>query len=206
MPQTREHVLLARQVGVPYIIVFLNKCDMVDDPNCSNWSRWKIRELLNKYEFPGDDTPIIHGQPRTRWRTRQGRAPARSRPSMKLAEALDSYIPMPEREDRQAVPDAGGRRVLHLGSRHRGHRPRRARRRKVGDRGRDRRPPQADTQKTTMHRRGDVPQAARPGPSPATTSASLLRGIERNGIERGQVIASRAASPRTPTSKPTSTC
>ena len=61
MPQTREHILLARQVGVPYIIVFLNKCDMVDDAELLELVEMEVRELLSKYEFPGDDTPIIKG-------------------------------------------------------------------------------------------------------------------------------------------------
>jgi elongation factor Tu len=61
MPQTREHILLARQVGVPYIIVFLNKCDMVDDAELLELVEMEVRELLDKYDFPGDDTPIIHG-------------------------------------------------------------------------------------------------------------------------------------------------
>ena len=61
MPQTREHILLARQVGVPYIIVYLNKCDMVDDAELLELVEMEVRELLDKYEFPGDDTPIIHG-------------------------------------------------------------------------------------------------------------------------------------------------
>ena len=61
MPQTREHILLARQVGVPYIIVFLNKCDMVDDAELLELVEMEVRELLSKYDFPGDDTPIIHG-------------------------------------------------------------------------------------------------------------------------------------------------
>ena len=61
MPQTREHILLARQVGVPYIVVFLNKCDMVDDPELLELVEMEVRELLTKYEFPGDDTPIIRG-------------------------------------------------------------------------------------------------------------------------------------------------
>ena len=61
MPQTREHILLARQVGVPYIIVFMNKCDMVDDAELLELVEMEVRELLDKYEFPGDSTPIIHG-------------------------------------------------------------------------------------------------------------------------------------------------
>src|SRR5207248_6539103 len=61
MPQTREHILLARQVGVPYIVVFLNKCDMVDDPELLDLVDLEVRDLLNKYEFPGDDVPVIRG-------------------------------------------------------------------------------------------------------------------------------------------------
>jgi elongation factor Tu len=61
MPQTREHILLARQVGVPYVLVFMNKCDMVDDAELLELVEMELRELLSKYDFPGDDTPIIHG-------------------------------------------------------------------------------------------------------------------------------------------------
>ena len=74
MPQTREHILLARQVGVPYIIVFMNKCDMVDDAELLELVEMEVRELLDKYEFPGDATPIIHGSRQARPGRRQGRA------------------------------------------------------------------------------------------------------------------------------------
>ena len=74
MPQTREHILLARQVGVPYIIVFLNKCDMVDDAELLELVEMEVRELLDKYEFPGDATPIIHGSRQAGAGRRQGRA------------------------------------------------------------------------------------------------------------------------------------
>jgi elongation factor Tu len=79
MPQTREHILLARQVGVPYIIVFLNKCDMVDDAELLELVEMEVRELLDKYDFPGDDTPIIHGSPNSPWKAT--RAPWAKRPS-----------------------------------------------------------------------------------------------------------------------------
>jgi elongation factor Tu len=79
MPQTREHILLARQVGVPYIIVFLNKCDMVDDAELLELVEMEVRELLSKYDFPGDDTPIIHGSPSWPWKATK--APGRSKPS-----------------------------------------------------------------------------------------------------------------------------
>ena len=95
MPQTREHIVLARQVGVPYIIVFLNKCDMVDDDELLDLVEMEVRELLDEYEFPGDDTPIIRGSalmaledPSSEW----GDA------IMELMEAVDTYIPEPERD------------------------------------------------------------------------------------------------------------
>ncbi len=95
MPQTREHILLARQVGVPYIIVYMNKADMVDDPELLELVEMEIRELLTKYEFPGDDTPIIIG---SALKALQGDQSEMGEPSIfRLAEALDNYIPMPKR-------------------------------------------------------------------------------------------------------------
>ena len=95
MPQTREHILLSRQVGVPYIVVFLNKCDMVDDEELLELVEMEVRDLLNEYEFPGDDTPIVRGSalkaledPNSKW----GDA------IIELFEQIDSYIPEPERE------------------------------------------------------------------------------------------------------------
>ncbi|WP_019372615.1 elongation factor Tu [Melaminivora alkalimesophila] len=95
MPQTREHILLARQVGVPYIIVFLNKCDMVDDEELLELVEMEVRELLDKYEFPGDDTPIIRGSAKL---ALEGDQSDKGEPAiLRLAEALDTYIPTPER-------------------------------------------------------------------------------------------------------------
>jgi elongation factor Tu len=95
MPQTREHILLARQVGVPYIVVFLNKADMVDDAELLELVEMEVRELLSKYDFPGDDTPIIglgaEGAGRRHRRDRRASA------IIKLVEALDAYIPEPQR-------------------------------------------------------------------------------------------------------------
>ena len=95
MAQTREHILLARQVGVPYIVVFMNKCDMVDDPELLELVDMEIRELLNEYEFPGDDTPIIQGSalkaledPSSEWGDK----------IIELMEAVDSYVPDPVRD------------------------------------------------------------------------------------------------------------
>src|SRR2546423_9446225 len=96
MPQTREHILLARQVGVPYIVVALNKVDMVDDPELLDLVDLEVRELLSSYEFPGDDLPIIRlsalkalesGDPNSEW----------GKKDIELMDAVDSYIPMPER-------------------------------------------------------------------------------------------------------------
>src|SRR6187402_1999269 len=95
MPQTREHILLARQVGVPYIIVYMNKCDMVDDAELLELVEMEVRELLDKYEFPGDATPIIHGSAKLALEGDKGELGEGS--ILKLAEALDTYIPEPKR-------------------------------------------------------------------------------------------------------------
>ncbi|MBW3510153.1 MULTISPECIES: elongation factor Tu [Janthinobacterium] len=95
MPQTREHILLARQVGVPYIIVFLNKCDLVDDAELLELVEMEVRELLSKYEFPGDDVPIIKGSARMALEGKEGEMGVDA--VLRLADALDSYIPTPER-------------------------------------------------------------------------------------------------------------
>ncbi len=96
MPQTREHILLSRQVGVPYIVVFLNKADMVDDAELLELVEMEVRELLSKYDFPGDDTPIISGSARLALEGDQSEigVPA----ILKLVDALDSWIPTPERD------------------------------------------------------------------------------------------------------------
>jgi elongation factor Tu len=97
MPQTREHILLARQVGVPFMVVYMNKCDMVDDPELIDLVEMEIRELLTKYEYPGDDTPIIKGSA-----LKAGEDPKAdnewTKSIMDLMEALDNYIPEPKRE------------------------------------------------------------------------------------------------------------
>jgi len=95
MPQTREHILLARQVGVPYIVVYMNKADMVDDAELLELVEMEVRELLSKYDFPGDDTPIVIG---SALKALQGDASEMGEASIfRLAEALDTYIPQPER-------------------------------------------------------------------------------------------------------------
>ena len=96
MPQTREHILLSRQVGVPYIVVFLNKCDMVDDEELLDLVEMEVRELLSEYDFPGDDTPIIRGSalkaledPSSEWGDK----------IVELFEEIDKYIPEPKRDN-----------------------------------------------------------------------------------------------------------
>ena len=95
MPQTREHVLLARQVGVPYIVVFLNKCDMVDDPELIDLVEMDVRELLNKYDFPGDELPVVRG---SALQALNGDEKAEAS-IMELMDAVDSYIPDPVRDN-----------------------------------------------------------------------------------------------------------
>jgi elongation factor Tu len=96
MPQTREHILLARQVGVPYIVVYLNKADMVDDAELIELVEMELRELLSKYDFPGDDTPIVQG---SALKALEGDQSEIGVPSIiKLVDALDSYIPEPQRD------------------------------------------------------------------------------------------------------------
>jgi elongation factor Tu len=94
MPQTREHILLARQVNVPYIVVFMNKCDMVDDPELLDLVEMEIRELLNKYEFPGDDIPIVRGSALKALENPSG---PDAEPVVELLNKLDEYIPEPQR-------------------------------------------------------------------------------------------------------------
>jgi len=95
MPQTREHIVLARQVGVPYIIVFLNKCDMVEDKELIDLVEEEVRDLLKKYEFPGDTTPIIRGSALKALENPTG---PDAEPIMELMKQLDEYIPLPPRD------------------------------------------------------------------------------------------------------------
>ena len=184
MPQTREHILLARQVGVPYIIVFLNKCDMVDDAELLELVEMEVRELLSKYEFPGDDLPIIRGSAKLALEGDKGELGEGA--IMKLAEALDSYIPTPERaidgtflmpvED---VFSISGRGTVVTGRVERGIIKVGEEIEIVGIR---------DTQKTTctgveMFRKLlDQGQAG-------DNVGVLLRGTKREEVERGQVLA-----------------
>jgi elongation factor Tu len=184
MPQTREHILLARQVGVPYIIVYMNKVDMVDDAELLELVEMEVRELLSKYEFPGDDIPIVKGSAKLALEGDKGELGEQS--IMKLADALDSYIPTPERAIDGAflmpvedVFSISGRGTVVTGRIERGIV-------KVGDEIEivGIRP----TQKTTctgveMFRKLlDQGQAG-------DNVGVLLRGTKREEVERGQVLA-----------------
>ena len=138
MPQTREHILLARQVGVPALVVFLNKVDLVDDPELLELVEMEVRELLSKYDFPGDDIPITKGSAKVALDNGDKTIghdsdPRADEDGRRLHSAAGA-------SDRPAVPDAGRRRVLDLGPRHGGDRPRRARHRQGRRGSRDRRP------------------------------------------------------------------
>ncbi len=183
MPQTREHILLARQVGVPHIVVFLNKVDLVDDPELIELVELELRELLSKYEFPGDDLPIIRG---AGLKALNGTSPEDTAPIDELMDALDNFIPTPERDiDKpflMAVEDVftiSGRGTVATGRIERGQI-------KVGETveiiG------LRDTQTTAvtgleMFRKSlDVAVAG-------FNCGALVRGLKREDIERGQVIA-----------------
>ncbi len=184
MPQTREHILLARQVGVPAIVVFLNKCDMVDDEELIELVEMELRELLDKYEFPGDDIPFIPGSALLALENPEDEEKAKC--IWDLMEAVDNYIPEPERDVAKAflmpiedVFSISGRGTVATGRVERGII-------KVGEEieivG------IKDTQKTTctgveMFRKLlDEGQAG-------DNIGALLRGVKRDDIERGQVLA-----------------
>ena len=142
MPQTREHILLARQVGVPAIVVYMNKVDQVDDEELLELVELEVRELLSSYDFPGDDIPIVKGSALA---ALEGRDPEIGANSIKaLMEQVDAYIPQPDRAEGQAVPDADRGRVLDLGPRHGGDGSGRARDREGRRRDRDRGHPSDD--------------------------------------------------------------
>lgn len=185
MAQTREHILLSRQVWVPYIVVFMNKCDMVDDAEMLDLVEMEIRDLLSKYEFPGDDTPIIRGS----WLAALNNPKdfdGAAKPILDLFEAIEAYVPVPERDlDKtflmpvEDVFSIKGRGTVVTGKIEQGIV-------KVGDdieivglR---------DTKKTTctgvemFHKSLDQGQAG-------DNAGLLLRGIERDDVERGQVLA-----------------
>ena len=160
MPQTREHILLARQVGVPHIVVFLNKCDK-DDPELLELVEMELRELLNKYEFPGDEIPIICGRSKEALENATDRQPGLA-VDRRADERPGHLHPAAAARGGQAVPDVGRGRLLDQGPRHRRHRPRRARHGQGRRRGRDHRPDEGEHQ-DGHHRHRDVQQDARQG-------------------------------------------
>ncbi len=182
MPQTREHILLARQVGVPYIVVYLNKCDLVDDPELLDLVELEARELLSKYNFPGDDIPFIRG---SALKALEGDTKEEEN-LKKLMEAVDSYIPTPTREvDKPfllAVEDVfsiTGRGTVATGRIERGQI-------KVGEEveivGLQ------DTRKTVVTG-VEMYQKTLDSGIAGDNVGVLLRGIDKTMIERGQVIA-----------------
>ncbi len=183
MPQTREHILLSRQVGVPYIVVFLNKADMVDDAELLELVEMEVRELLSKYDFPGDDTPIISGSARLALEGDQSEIGVPS--ILKLVDALDSWIPTPERDvDKpflmpvEDVFSISGRGTVVTGRIERGVIKVGEEIEIVGIRA---------TQKTTVtgvemfRKLLDQGQAG-------DNAGLLLRGTKRDDVERGQVL------------------
>ncbi len=185
MPQTREHILLARQVGVPYIVVFLNKCDQVDDGELLDLVELEVRELLSKYEFPGDDTPIIRGSALAALNGEDGEY---GRPAIaKLMEALDTYIPEPERATDKTflmpvedVFSISGRGTVATGRIERGII-------NVGDNV-DIVGIQEATRKSVVTGVEMFRKLLDQGVA-GDNVGLLLRGVERTDIERGQVIA-----------------
>ena len=128
MPQTREHILLARQVNVPYVVVFMNKVDMVDDPELLELVELEVRELLSAYNFPGDDTPIIKGSALKALESKDPNSEYGQKIG-ELMDALDSYIPQPKREIEKPFLMPVEDVFSITGSRHGGDGPYRARHR-----------------------------------------------------------------------------
>jgi elongation factor Tu len=186
MPQTREHVLLARQVEVPYIVVFLNKVDAVDDPELLDLVELEVRELLSRYEFPGDDLPVIRGSALKALEAGDDPNDPAYAPIQELMDAVDSYIPTPERATDKpflmAIEDVfgiKGRGTVPTGRIERGTV-------KIGD----------EVELVGIHptRKVVVTGVEMFGKTLDTGEAgdnvgTLLRGIERDEIERGQVLA-----------------
>ena len=185
MPQTREHILLARQVGVPYIVVFLNKVDMVDDPELLDLVELEVRELLKTYEFPGDAIPVIRGSATKALEGTGKPDDPTAKPILELMEAVDTYIPHAGASDGQAVPDADRGHLHDLGSRDGGDGSSGARegegRRGSGARGSSRGDPEEGRD---GHR--DVQEAARRGDGRGQHRRSAARdGAEGRGAGDG---------------------
>ncbi|WP_223068782.1 elongation factor Tu [Paenibacillus caui] len=188
MPQTREHILLSRQVGVPYIVVFLNKCDMVEDEELLELVEMEVRDLLSEYEFPGDDTPIIQGSAREALQNPDGDW---AKKIVEMFEIIDEYIPLPERETDKPflmpvedVFSITGRGTVATGRVERGTV-------KVGDEieivGIHEETKKSVVTGVEMFRK--LLDSAQAGDN----IGALLRGVDRKEIERGQVLAKPAS-------------
>lgn len=184
MPQTREHILLSRQVGVPYIVVFMNKCDMVEDEELLELVEMEIRDLLSEYEFPGDDTPIIRGSAREALMNPEGEW---ANKIVELFEQIDTYIPTPERDTDKPflmpVEDVftiTGRGTVATGRVERGTV-------KVGDEveivG------LAEETRKTVVTGVEMFRKLLDSAQAGDNIGALLRGVDRKDIERGQVLA-----------------
>jgi elongation factor Tu len=184
MPQTREHILLARQVGVPYVVVFLNKADMVDDEELLELVEMEVRELLSEYEFPGDDVPVVVG---SALKALEGDDSEYGEPAiLQLMEAVDSYVPEPERDiDRDfllAVEDVftiQGRGTVATGRVETGQVSVNTEVEIVGIR------PTRKTVVTGVEMFNKSMDSAQAGDN----IGALLRGLKRDDVERGQVLA-----------------
>jgi elongation factor Tu len=184
MPQTREHILLARQVGVPAVIVFLNKVDAVSDPELVDLVEAEVRELLKKYDFPGDETPIIRGSALKALDATSADDEA-AKPILELANALDTYIPEPVRDvDKpflmpvEDVFSIEGRGTVVTGRIERG---------KIGVNGEIEIVGMRDTQKTTVTGIEMFNKSLDEGIA-GDNAGILLRGLKKEDVERGQVI------------------
>ncbi len=185
MPQTREHILLARQVGLPYLIVFINKCDMVDDPEMIDLVESEIRELLNKYEFPGDKTPVIRGSS-LKAAAAQSIDDEAVKPTLELIKAVDEYFPQPERETDKpflmAIEDVfsiAGRGTVATGRIERGIVKPNEEVELVGIK---------ETTKTTVVSIEMFNKMLDEGRAGDNVGA-LLRGTKKEDVERGQILA-----------------
>ena len=191
MPQTREHILLARQVGVPYIIVFMNKTDQGDDPELLELVEMEIRELLNEYEFPGDDIPIIQGSALLALEALTAGKDAKTTPECKcifeLMDAVDAYIPDPERDTDQPflmpvedVFSITGRGTVATGRVERGIVKMSDQVEIVG---------LTDEKRTTVVTGVEMFRKLLDYAEAGDNIGVLLRGVQRTEIERGQVLA-----------------
>ncbi len=207
MPQTREHILLARQVGVPYIIVFMNKVDMVDDEELLELVEMEIRDLLSTYEFPGDDIPVIRGSALKALEAAQSDADVSSdpwcKPILELMDAVDSYIPTPERASDlpflmpvEDVFSITGRGTVATGRVERGTVKIQDTVEIVGLR------ETRSTVVTGVEMFRKLLEQAIAGDNIGV----LLRGVQRTEIERGQVLAKPGTIHPTPTSTGRCTC